>query len=166
MKIARENTGKVKVLFSIFFRRSESLHYFENVLARSQNPEKNRSLLTFVHFNINAWPALSLHCVLVQNTAGGRDGRYTESHRPLSGWRHSLGLVGVEAGDGHDFGGAPRGAGQGRGGLLPELSARTSVRRWRTFVRRWRGERERERESEREREREINDPRTASNRVK
>lgn len=40
---------------------------------------------------------------------------------------YSLGLVGVEAGNGHNFGAAPWSTGHSRWGLLPKVFTETSV---------------------------------------
>lgn len=47
-------------------------------------------------------------------------------------WKtYSLGLVGVEAGDGHCFGTSPWSTGHGRWSLLPKVFTETSVHCWR-----------------------------------
>lgn len=48
--------------------------------------------------------------------------------------QHLLGLVGVEAGDGHDLGGTPRGGGQGGQSLPAKVFTEAFVHCWRNVA--------------------------------
>lgn len=84
-------------------------------------------------FNYNIVPPLRCHAVMCCYRL--KHGKYMTSCYYitfLTDWETcSLGLVGVEAGDGHNFGAAPWSTGHSRCGLLPKVSAETSVHCWR-----------------------------------
>lgn len=60
--------------------------------------------------------------------------QYGATTHTQGGRRHLLGLVGVEAGDGHDLGGTPRGGGLGGQRLPAKVFTEAFVHCWRNVV--------------------------------